>query len=116
MIKKRIAVSKFLRMKIWQKFSGHCAYCGCDIEIKKMQVDHIQSFLRNGENSEENFNPSCRRCNMWKGAMSIEEFRDFITTQPKNLMRCRGSMRIAADYGLVILVDKKPEFYFEVVK
>jgi len=112
-IKRRVIVSKPLRLKIWNKFEGHCAYCGCEIELNKMQVDHIHAHLKGGECEENNFNPSCRRCNMWKGAMSIEDFRDFIYTQPKNLLRDRGSMRIAVDYGLVIVNEEKPVFYFE---
>lgn len=25
---------------VYQKYGGHCAYCGCKIEKKDMQVDH----------------------------------------------------------------------------
>jgi 5-methylcytosine-specific restriction endonuclease McrA len=31
------------RQQIHQKYNGHCAYCGCEITPKEMQVDHIVS-------------------------------------------------------------------------
>ena len=29
------------RTKVYNKYNGHCAYCGKEIEYKDMQVDHI---------------------------------------------------------------------------
>ena len=31
---------KIDRLKIYNKYGGHCAYCGREIEYKQMQVDH----------------------------------------------------------------------------
>ena len=38
---KRKAIPKSIRMTVYQKCDGHCAYCGCDLEYKDMQVDHV---------------------------------------------------------------------------
>jgi len=34
-------VSKAMRQNVYNKYNGHCAYCGCHINYKDMQVDHI---------------------------------------------------------------------------
>lgn len=41
MVNKRKAIPKSIRMTIYQKCDGHCAYCGCSLEYKDMQIDHV---------------------------------------------------------------------------
>ena len=36
-----MAISKKLREQVYQKYNGRCAYCGCELAIKDMQVDHL---------------------------------------------------------------------------
>ena len=31
------------RKKVLDKYGGHCAYCGCELTLKSMQIDHIVS-------------------------------------------------------------------------
>lgn len=38
---KRKAIPKSIRMTVYQKCNGHCAYCGCNLEYRDMQVDHV---------------------------------------------------------------------------
>ena len=40
-IPKRRKLSKEERMKVYEKCKGYCAYCGCALEYKDMQVDHV---------------------------------------------------------------------------
>lgn len=75
-------MNKEQRLQVYNKYNGHCAYCGKEIEYSEMQVDHIlPMYIYKGKlskeelNSIENFNPSCRMCNFRKGTLSIEEFR-----------------------------------------
>lgn len=42
----RKAIPKQIRQKVYEKHNGHCAYCGCELEYKDMQVDHIDSIER----------------------------------------------------------------------
>lgn len=51
-MKKKI-LTKQERMEIYNKYGGHCAYCGKEIEYKDMQVDHIKPIFR-GWSEEEN--------------------------------------------------------------
>ena len=34
-------MNKSDREKVYDKYSGHCAYCGKPITLQSMQVDHI---------------------------------------------------------------------------
>ena len=36
-------MGKIDRQKVFDKCGGKCGYCGCDIDIKNFQVDHIVS-------------------------------------------------------------------------
>lgn len=44
MSEKRKPIPKHIRQKVYEKYDGHCAYCGCKLEYKDMQVDHINPF------------------------------------------------------------------------
>ena len=43
---KRKPISKDTREKVYEKYGGHCAYCGCHLEMKDMQIDHVYSVYR----------------------------------------------------------------------
>lgn len=112
--------SKLVREKVYQKYNGHCAYCGCELQYKDMQVDHIESRYKaeyrgkEVDNSIDNLNPSCRACNFYKGEKSIEVFRrDIINTLLPNLKK-NFNFRLALKYGLVAEKEVKPVcFYYE---
>ena len=36
-------IPKKIRLEVYEKFGHRCAYCGCDLAYKDMQVDHLQS-------------------------------------------------------------------------
>ena len=29
------------RIKVWEKYGHHCAYCGREIKLEDMQIDHF---------------------------------------------------------------------------
>lgn len=35
----RKAISKNIRELVFNKYNKHCAYCGCELEYKDMQID-----------------------------------------------------------------------------
>ena len=104
---------KRFRRKIYDKFGGNCAYCGCEIEIKDMQIDHIipkKSFLTRVKNKrnvpdflyhlteidmnhEDNLFPSCRVCNHWKDTYDIESFRKEIECHRCSARNCSRNRR-----------------------
>lgn len=124
---------KIDRVKVHQKFNGHCAYCGESIKHKDMQIDHVipQSFflghLKNkyrvptflshlselDVNHFDNLFPTCRVCNKWKSAHDLELFRKEIEEQVRRLNDYSSNYRMAKRYGLIQETKKSIKFYFE---
>ena len=111
-------MKKAERMQVYNKYGGHCAYCGREIKYKDMQVDHIwpQHIMRlidvEKMNSAENLNPSCRRCNHYKRAHSLETFREMLKTL-HNRVRDIYINKVAEDYGIIQIKPWDGLFYFE---
>ena len=115
-------ISKKTREIVYNKYNGHCAYCGCEIEIKDMQVDHIVPKRRNNEmwykgkigtDEISNLNPSCRMCNYYKGMDSLEQFREKLSTMLITNVRRPFDYRLALKYRLVKEDIHSIKFYFE---
>ena len=109
--------SKKIREEVYQKYNGHCAYCGREIEYKDMQVDHfIAKAVINDEHTNDmsNLMPSCRMCNHYKRAHSLETFRRYIQEIPKKL-KTNYIYKVGIVYGNVIENVKPIQFYFETV-
>lgn len=111
-----------LREKVWEKYGRRCAYCGKELTYKQLQVDHIDPVYRTwknhpkGDDSFENLNPSCARCNNWKHAMPLDTFKSEVGKQVERLKRDRSQFRLALDYGLVVETGADVVFYFERVE
>lgn len=121
---KRKTIPKKIREAVYNKYDGHCAYCGKKIEYKEMQVDHLipvqrERFKRYSEEEIEcfeNYVPACRRCNHYKRAHSLEVFRKMIEEIPSKLYRDNYIYKVGLDYGLVEPHEQKIRFYFEKVE
>lgn len=123
---------KYNRELIHQKYNGHCAYCGCNISVKQMQVDHLLSqrnysvhILNNWKipehlkhltiadlNHIDNLMPACGSCNKYKTANSLEAFRDSLQRQAK-VLRNQPMIRLNERFGLIQIIEKPIIFYFE---
>lgn len=86
------------RESIIEKFNRRCAYCGCELAYKKMQVDHViplslfdthvsdldccPEFLRHLKegmaNHFDNLFPTCGGCNNEKHDFTLGRFRDYV--------------------------------------
>lgn len=130
-----MAFTKLQREKIHSKYNGRCAYCGAEIHLKDMQVDHIipqyeyaksiESGFRIPEflahltevdvNHEDNLNPACRVCNKWKSMHSLEFFRKELQAQVRRLNEYSANYRIAKMFGQIEETEKPIVFYFEKV-
>ncbi|WP_370768336.1 HNH endonuclease [Ruminococcus sp.] len=110
---KRKHISKSTRLKVYEKYNGHCAYCGCELALKEMQVDHIQSvYWYDGANDIENYNPACRMCNFYKSTMSVEDFREQLGKILSRLEKV-FIFRLAKKYDLIREIKEPVIFYFE---
>jgi 5-methylcytosine-specific restriction endonuclease McrA len=119
-------LKKIDREQIWLKYDKKCAYCGVEITMKQMQVDHIKPLYRNdnvttlevwgverGTDDVDNLNPSCARCNKWKSTYSLETFREIVQTSINRLERDTPNFRLARDYGLLKVTLDPVIFFFE---
>lgn len=112
-----MSFSKKKREAVYAKYDGHCAYCGRAIDIKDMQVDHFFPLRAwgiedAGTDNISNLMPSCRMCNHYKRANSLETFRRYIAEIPRKL-RENYIYKVGIAYGNVAEHDKPITFYFE---
>ena len=125
--KKRKSFTKKERMAVYEKCDGHCAYCGCELELKDMQIDHIvpvglssygdkesQRLIAEGKmNGIDNLLPACRQCNFYKGMGDLEEFRRCLKDVLWNTCTDTFQARLAMKYGMIVKHEWDEKFYFE---
>ena len=109
---------KALRQAVYDKYAGHCSYCGQVITIKDMQVDHLIPKAHRGYTVEviehiDNLMPSCRLCNHYKRAHTLREFREHLLGGLRDRLAKQYTVRIAERYGIVTLKQFDLKFYFE---
>ena len=118
---KRKPVPKKVREQVYRVCGGHCAYCGIEITMKEMQVDHFLPF-ENGRaisqgkgdiDSIDNYLPACRSCNYHKSSMFLDQFRDAVFRWSDVLIRDSVTFRNAVRFGQVKIEKHVPKFYFE---
>lgn len=103
------------RIKVHQKYGGHCGYCGKSIELKEMQVDHISPKWSAKDVSVfhyDNLMPSCRRCNHYKREKNLEQFREFMKTLHERIIKDYRN-KVAIDFGILSIKPFNGVFYFE---
>jgi hypothetical protein len=118
--------NKKIRELVFNKYSGHCAYCGCIIDSKTFTIDHIEPKFRGYSNDEliklkrergfcktENYNPCCLSCNCSKSTMTLEKWRSEISKKYDRLLRDNSTFKLLNRFGLCIRNDYKITFYFE---
>ena len=120
---KRKALSKKERELVYEKCNHRCAYCGCELEYKDMQVDHVKSVYVNTEatdnmtleeaNQLENLLPACRQCNFYKSTFSLEMFRKRLKSTMLENLKKEFNYKLALKYGLITENDIEIQFYFE---
>ena len=118
---KRRKLTKAERQTVYDKCAGHCAYCGCEITIGQMQVDHVipmefyDAYKTKGKDIDtlDNMLPACRSCNNYKHTLSIELFRQCIEHWPDALKGESCTYRNAIRFGMVEPKPHKVVFYFE---
>jgi hypothetical protein len=107
-----MAIKKSDREKVYKKYNGRCAYCGKEIDIHQMQVDHITPKHNGGEDALENYNPACRRCNHYKRGGGIEYLRTLIKTLHERIQQ-QYIVMVGLDFGIIELKPFDGKFYFE---
>lgn len=114
--KKRKKINSTERQLVYDKCKGHCAYCGCEITIKQMQVDHVYPFNLGGDDDIGNMLPACRPCNKYKHTLTLEKFRDAISKWNEILNNNNATYRNAVRFGQITPTPKQVIFYFETME
>jgi 5-methylcytosine-specific restriction endonuclease McrA len=113
-------MAKIDRQKVLDKHNGHCGYCGNEITLKEMQVDHIipkWNKILHKDNLEKindfnNLMPTCRRCNHYKRGDTLEQFREKMKTLDERIKNGYIN-KVAIDFGIIVLTKFDGVFYFE---
>ena len=117
---------KELRLKVFNKYKGKCAYCGEKITIDEMHSDHIIPLHRGSTREElakmgvvkggyllDNLNPSCPTCNISKSTFSIENWRKELYLKVGRLRKNTPTFRLMEKYKCIKISYKPIVFYFE---
>ena len=116
---KRKPIPQKIRKQVYEKYNGHCAYCGCQLGYKDMQVDHVDAVYRSEaqgrevRHSVDNFNPACRMCNFYKGTLTVEDFRKKLLTFQVVHFPDSFNTRLGLKYGMMTMAKWDGKFYFE---
>lgn len=110
------------RQAIWNKTGGKCWYCGDQLPEKGWHADHVEPIRRNwwtdtcinpSKDTEDNKVPACASCNLQKGPLTVEQFRDNISRFVHSLNSYHNQYIVAKRYGLVTETHQPVTFYFE---
>lgn len=110
---KRRKLSKAERLHVYDKCNHRCAYCGCYLEYKNMQVDHAQPLRCGGADEMNNMLPACRSCNHYKATLTVEKYRKHIEGIPCRLNRGSIPFAVGKRFGVVSENRKHVVFWFE---
>ena len=130
-------LNKKQRELLAEKYDGKCAYCGCQLP-SRWHADHIEPVVRIAEMYQDDFgqwrqrqtggaeqlsnhifdnmNPSCPSCNISKGRMTLETWREWIANHVNSLNLYSKNYRMCKAYGLVKETSQPVVFYFEKIK
>lgn len=122
-------IKKEIREIVLAKYNSKCSYCGVDLTLETMQVDHIKPKYRGYSNNElskynltkgkdnlSNYNPSCKSCNASKSTFSLDQWRKEIELKKKRIERDSATFRILKRFGLIEINKNPVRFYFELIK
>lgn len=105
-----------IRETVHGKYRGHCAYCGNEITIKEMQIDHLFPKAGGGTDDINNLMPSCRTCNHYKRALDLETYREVWLGELHKRLAKIYIVKVALRYGIAEIKPFSGKFYFEEIK
>lgn len=65
---------------------GDVCICGCEIEHKYIQVDHVKPLRIGGSDELKNMLPACRSCNHYKATLDVEGLENILPEYTKDLL------------------------------
>jgi 5-methylcytosine-specific restriction endonuclease McrA len=74
---RRTARNVRLRRRTFGALGFCCYYCGVEKSWEELTIDHLTPKALGGDDSKKNLVPACEPCNIDKGDMTLEQYRDF---------------------------------------
>lgn len=65
-------IPKAIRQQVYEKFGGHCAYCGAPLAYRDMQVDHIEAHSVGGADELEKVQGRLKKYYIYRLALKYE--------------------------------------------
>ena len=119
-----------VRKRAIESMDPVCALCGKPIDMSlpaqtpmSCEVDHIIPKCRNnevrmekhlggiGKDVKDNYNPSCRACNFYKGMLTVDGFRKKLLKELD--YKHTFATKMAIKYGILEEHEWNGKFYFE---
>lgn len=104
-------MDSLLRKEVYFKYNKKCAYCGNEISLNEMKVDHLVPKSKGGLDEIENLMPSCEICNHYKDSHNIHKFK-YLMTGIINKIKKLYIIKVAMRYGLIEFKNFTT-FYYE---
>ena len=101
------------RIEVYNKYNGRCAYCGKELSLHEMQIDHIKAKCQGGSDDLENLNPSCRLCNHYKRSCTLDQFKNWLLAGIIDRLKQNYIFKIAEQYGMITIIGWDKKFYYE---
>ena len=83
-----------VRDRIMAREGNLCHLCGCEIDGKKWDLDHVVALINGGENKESNLKPAHRKCHIAKTAQDVAEKAKIAAVRKKHLGITRPAGKI----------------------
>jgi 5-methylcytosine-specific restriction endonuclease McrA len=86
-------IPRRLRNIIIERDGQRCVYCGVDLELNEIHIDHVIPESKGGPTNIQNLQVTCRKCNTEKGALSESAFEDKLRTRALNILNRIGHQK-----------------------
>jgi len=87
---KKERITKNLRRMVIERDGQRCVFCGVDLEINEIQLDHVIPESQGGSTSFGNLQVTCKKCNTEKGVLTEEQFLNKLRTRAINILNRIG--------------------------
>lgn len=84
------SIPRRIRTMVIERDGRRCVFCGVDLEIKEIHIDHVIPESKGGPTTYDNLQVTCRKCNTEKGALSESEFENKLRTRAINILNRIG--------------------------
>lgn len=83
-------IPRNLRISVIQRDGQRCVYCGVDLELNEIHLDHVIPEANGGPTNYQNLQVTCRKCNTEKGTLTEAAFENKLRNRALNILNRIG--------------------------